>query len=296
MGIPVTIDNYRIRVEEEIKQYAKNHADWAKTFMEAEKNRREDEKEWRKFYKEVYEEENATWKKYVIFALNAIQMWALYTQYKQQKEIANRTYELANRQLKLAEEMFAFYKSTYQPHETAMAKQIDGYFANPYRPQYKITSGRFALNARMQMIGKRREVLMCASEYCTGATRTTLRDLAIQEATLVGNALNSGIKYENLREQKMEDKWLQVRVAFIGNGRGVSAQGLGGIDQAVNAFHTFGADPGAALSQLLGTIAKTVGGIIPQPNFASGNNTVYNSSRPINAGVHRPVTKVQVSH
>ena len=116
------------------------------------------------------------------------------------------------------------------------------------------------------MTGKRREVLMCASQYCTGAVKTALRDLAVKEANLVGNAMNSAIKYENLREQRMEDKWLQVRLSFIQTGRGVSGQAVTGIDGALTAFSRFNADPGAALSQLLGTAAYTIGGIIPSPN------------------------------
>ena len=124
----------------------------------------------------------------------------------------------------------------------------------------------FVVNARAQMTGKRREVLMCASQYCTGAVKTALRDLAVREANLVGNAMNSAIKYENLREQRMEDKWLQVRLSFIQTGRGVSGQAVTGIDGALTAFSRFNADPGAALSQLLGTAAYTIGGIIPSPN------------------------------
>lgn len=254
------------RVNHELTEQRKNYASWAKKFDEAEDQRRIEENNWREFYKKVYEEENAWWKDLIFYVLNGIQLWALVQQYNQQKEIADRVYDLANRQQSLAEEMYGHYKAQYQPHEVALGKQIDNYFANPYRPQYDTTGGRFVVNARAQMTGKRREVLMCASQYCTGSVKTALRDLAVREANLVGNAMNSAVKYENLREQRMEDKWLQVRLSFIQTGRGVSGQAVTGIDGALTAFSRFNADPGAALSQLLGTAAYTIGGIIPSPN------------------------------
>lgn len=256
----------KARVDHELTEQRKNYTSWAKKFEAAEDQRRIEENNWREFYKKVYEEENTWWKDLIFYVLNGIQLWALVQQYNQQKEIADRVYDLANRQQSLAEEMYSHYKAQYQPHEIALGKQIDNYFANPYRPQYDTTGGRFVVNARAQMTGKRREVLMCASQYCTGAVKTALRDLAVREANLVGNAMNSAIKYENLREQRMEDKWLQVRLSFIQTGRGVSGQAVTGIDGAVTAFSRFNADPGAALSQLLGTAAYTIGGIIPSPN------------------------------
>lgn len=256
----------KARVDHELTEQRKNYTSWAKKFADAEDQRRIEEDNWREFYKKVYEEENTWWKDLIFYVLNGIQLWALVQQYNQQKEIADRVYDLANRQQSLAEEMYGHYKAQYQPHEIALGKQIDNYFAKPYRPQYDTTGGRFVVNARAQMTGKRREVLMCASQYCTGAVKTALRDLAVKEANLVGNAMNSAIKYENLREQRMEDKWLQVRLSFIQTGRGVSGQAVTGIDGAITAFSRFNADPGAALSQLLGTAAYTIGGIIPSPN------------------------------
>lgn len=304
MGMPVTIDNTQQLAQDQATEMLKslkeqinhklekdkaNHEAWKATFLEAEGIRRGEENNWRQFYQTVYMGEKNWLQTTMFFVLNGIQLWALVQQYNQQKEIAKRTYDLANRQLHLAEEMYRYYKQEFQPHEVDLGKQIDNYFANPYQPQYNITSGRFALNARMQMIGKRREVFMCASQYCTGATTSALKDLALQEAKMVSNAMNSGVKYEKLREHKMEQKWLNTRLAFIQAGRGVAAQGVTGIDGALKAFHSFGADPGAALSQLLGTIAHTVGGIIPTPQATEGG-TMYGQTTPYQ--VARPTTRV----
>ena len=102
---------------------------------------------------------------------------------------------------------------------------------------------------------------MCQS---TGAVKTSLRDIAAYEANIVGNAMNSAIKYENLREQRMEDRWLQARLAFIQTGRGLSGQTITGIGNAARAFSSFGADPG--LNQLLGVASYTIGGLISSPS------------------------------
>lgn len=257
-------------VEHNLDKIKDNHASWYSKFKAAEAVRRQEEKNWRKFYEKVYKSEKSWWQTVLLFALNGIQLWALTKQYQQQDEIAERTSDLANRQLRIAEEMYGFYKKQYQPHETELAKHIDDYFANPYRQQYEVTSGRFVVNAKMKFIRKRREALMCASQYCTGALSTQLNDIAKAEANAVANAMNSAVKYEDLREQKMKEKWLGVRLSFVQAGRGVNGQAIKGIDGAVSAFHSFGADPGAALSQLLTTIAHGVGSIIPSPQ----NNAV----------------------
>ena len=272
-GTPVVITNYNElaheHVDYELNKKRENYKKWGEKFKSAESARRSQEDQWREFYKQVYEEENSWWKNLILFALNGIQLWALAEQYKQQKEIADRTYDIANRQQAIAEEMYNIYKSVYQPQESATAGQLSSYFGNPYRQQYSTTAGRFAVNARAKVTGKRREVLMCASQYCTGAVKTSLRDIAAYEANIVGNAMNSAIKYENLREQRMEDRWLQARLAFIQTGRGLSGQTITGIGNAARAFSSFGADPGAALNQLLGVASYTIGGLISSPSSRS---------------------------
>lgn len=304
MGKPVTLDNYQQladaqgkklneQIDHQLNEIRKNYQSWAEVFAKAEENRRADEKEWQNLYWKIHKEENAWWKKMVMFGLNAVQLWSLTQQYKQQKEIADRTYNLANRQLKLAEEMYNYYKEQFQPHEVKLGNQINNYFNNPYRQQYETTGGRFVTAARVQMVGKRREVLMCASQYCTGAVKASLKNLAVKEANLVANAMNSAVKYEDLREQRLTDKWLQTRLAFVQAGRGVANQGVTGIDGAVKAFSSFQADPGSALARLLGTVAYTVGGLIPAPTVpttaqgqASSSGIVYNN---------RPQVQVQVN-
>lgn len=304
MGNPVTLDNYQQladaqgkkmneQVDHELEKIRLNHQQWATDFIAAENTRRQEEQQWKEFYWKVYEEENASWKQLVVYGLNAIQLWALFTQYKQQKEIADRTYDLANRQLKLAEEMYDYYKKQFQPHEVKLGEQINNYFNNPYRQQYETTGGRFVTAVRMQMVGKRREVLMCASQYCTGAVKSSMKNLAVQEANLVANAMNSAVKYEDLREQRLTDKWLQTRLAFVQAGRGVANQGITGIDGAVSAFSSFQADPGSALARLLGTAAYTVGGIVPSPNAPERRQSSAQSS-----GIlynNRPQVSVQVN-
>jgi hypothetical protein len=278
------------QIDHHLDQIKSNHEAWAKEFEAAEKARREEEKEWQKFYWEVYTEDTAWWKSTIMFALNGIQLWALTEQYKQQKEIADRTFDLANRQLKIAESMYDRYKAQFQPHETALGGQINGYFASPYKPQYKATGGRMMATARLQMVGKRREVLMCASQYCTGATRSALNELISTEAKLISAGMNSAVKYENSRADRMENKWLQARLAMVQAGRGLAGQGLEGANAAAKAFASFGADPGAALSSLLGTAAYTIGGLISAPTRPQ-----YSPSGGSYGTIYRPSTKVAVN-
>lgn len=278
------------QVDHELDKIKNNHASWAKLFLDTEKARREEEKQWREFYWEVYTEDNTWWKQAITFALNGIQLWALTEQYKQQKEIADRTYDLANRQLAIAESMYDQYKKQFQPHEVTLGKQIDDYFANPYRPQYDITGGRMAITAKLQLTGKRREVLMCANQYCTGATSSALKDLTESEIKIVSSAMNSAVKYEKMRADRMETKWLQTRLAMIQAGRGLAGQGLQGAEASAKAFRSFDADPGAALSSLLGTVSYTVGGLISSPTRPQ-----YSQTSGSYGTIYRPSTRVAVN-
>ena len=254
------------QIDHHLNQIKSNHEAWAKEFEAAEKARREEEKEWQKFYWEVYTEDTAWWKSTIMFALNGIQLWALTKQYEQQKEIADRTFDLANRQLKIAERMYDQYKAQFQPHETALGGQINGYFASPYKPQYKATGGRMMATARLQMVGKRRE------------------------AKLISAGMNSAVKYENSRADRMENKWLQARMAMTQAGRGLASQGVEGANASAKAFASFGADPGAALSSLLGTAAYTIGGLISSPSRPQ-----YSPSGGSYGTIYRPSTKVAVN-
>lgn len=240
----------------------KDFSAWSQQFDYAENKRREEERRWREYYKKVYDDDYAFYKKIIMFALNAVQLWALWKQFRQQKKIADQTYDIANRVQVIAEEMFAFYKSTYYPQEVAMNNQINGYFDNPYCANYDGTGGRFEGNARNAFAKAKAGLIRCSSSVCGGLTEAEIKQFEVETYKAMGNARNMAYRYEETKKENKDSKWLELRMKWIQVGRNVSEQGQNGVMKAFGTFSNFGADPGAALSTLLGTLSNTFGQII----------------------------------
>lgn len=249
----------------------KDFSAWSKQFDYAENKRREEERRWREYYKKVYNDDYSFYKKMIMFALNAVQLWALWKQFRQQKKIADQTYDIANRVQVIAEEMFAFYKSTYYPQEIAMNNQINGYFDNPYCANYDGTGGRFEGNVRNAFAKAKAGLMRCSSSVCGGLTEAELKQFEVETYKAMGNARNMAYRYEETKKENKDSKWLELRMKWIQVGRNISEQGQGGVMKAFGTFSNFGADPGAALSTLLGTLSNTVGQMISSPTSPDGS-------------------------
>lgn len=249
----------------------KDFSAWSKQFDYAENKRREEERRWREYYKKVYNDDYSFYKKMIMFALNAVQLWALWKQFRQQKKIADQTYDIANRVQVIAEEMFAFYKSTYYPQEIAMNNQINDYFDNPYCANYDGTGGRFEGNVRNAFAKAKAGLMRCSSSVCGGLTEAELKQFEVETYKAMGNARNMAYRYEETKKENKDSKWLELRMKWIQVGRNISEQGQGGVMKAFGTFSNFGADPGAALSTLLGTLSNTVGQMISSPTSPDGS-------------------------
>lgn len=257
----------------------KNYSAWSQAFQTAEENRRKEDQLWRSYYKRVYKDDYGWIKKTIMIALNAIQLWALWRQFRIQKKIADQTYEIANRVQVIAEEMFDFYKKTYQPQEEAMNKQINDYFDHPYCADYDGTGGRFEGNVRMAFARAKTNAIRCSSQFCGGLSEAQEKQFEIDTYQSIANARNNAYRYEEVKKEAKDSKWLELRMKWIKIGRNISEQGQSGVMKAFSAFSNFGADPGAALSTLLGTLSNTVGQMISAPTSPDGQiNKIDNPS------------------
>lgn len=256
----------------------KDYEAWEALFDEAEAQRVKENDRWFKYYKSVYEDDMSWWKKIILFALNGVQLWALWKQFEQQKDLADKTYDLANRVQVIAEELFAFYKGTYLPQESALGGQISSYFGGAQCVNYEVSGKRFEDNMRTAFRVARNSLTRCTSSNCAPFTANDTLSWAVEQSQALGNARNSAYRHEETLKDYKDGKWLDLRLKFIQVGRKVSADGQDGIMAAFSTFSSFGADPGAALSQLLGTLSNTVGQMISSPTAPNGQIPDYNKS------------------
>ena len=256
----------------------KDYEAWEALFDEAEAQRVKENDRWFKYYKSIYEDDMSWWKKIILFALNGVQLWALWKQFEQQKDLADKTYDLANRVQVIAEEIFAFYKGTYLPQESALGGQISSYFGGAQCVNYEVSGKRFEDNMRTAFRVARNSLTRCTSSNCAPFTANDALPWAVEQSQALGNARNSAYRHEETLKDYKDGKWLDLRLKFIQVGRKVSADGQDGIMAAFSTFSSFGADPGAALSQLLGTLSNTVGQMISSPTAPNGQIPDYNKS------------------
>lgn len=256
----------------------KDYEAWEALFDEAEAQRVKENDRWFKYYKSVYEDDMSWWKKIILFALNGVQLWALWKQFEQQKDLADKTYDLASRVQVIAEELFAFYKGTYLPQESALGGQISSYFGGAQCVNYEVSGKRFEDNMRTAFRVARNSLTRCTSSNCAPFTANDALSWAVEQSQALGNARNSAYRHEETLKDYKDGKWLDLRLKFIQVGRKVSADGQDGIMAAFSTFSSFGADPGAALSQLLGTLSNTVGQMISSPTAPNGQIPDYNKS------------------
>lgn len=247
----------------------KDHGAWKDAFLKAECQRLQESRRWLQYYKDVYEKDNAWWKKLIMFALNGVQLWALWKQFRQQKKIADQTYEIADRTQKIAEELYGFYERVYQPHESALSKQIHDYFNGGECVEYDLAD-RFEQNVRLAFARSKANMLRCTSSHCGTFTDAMMKQFEIETAQAIGNARTGAFRYAEMLKESKDAFYLELRMKFIQIGRNISAEGQNGIMKAFGTFSSFGADPGAALSQLLGTFSNMMGSQISAPVNQTG--------------------------
>lgn len=261
---------------EDYYQWAsKDFGAWQGAFQKAECERLKESKRWLAYYDQVYNDDMAFWKKVTMYALNGIQLWALWKQFRQQKEIAKRTYDIANRIQTVGEEMYNFYEKTYQPQEEALNNQINGHFDGSCI-DYSIAD-RFGANVARAFGQVKAGLFRCNSSHCQAPTASMMKQFEIEKAQSIGNARTGAYRWAEMVKEHKDMFYLEMRMKFIQVGRGISVDGQNGIMKAFGTFSNFGADPGAALSKLLDTFSNTLGMVLNDkvaptgkvPNFQS---------------------------
>jgi hypothetical protein len=131
-------------------------------------------------YAQTAATDQQNYRSWAITALEAIQtaidVVMAYKQYQTQQEIANQQYDIANRQLAIAEALHAHYMNVYVPEiKNVMGDVSKDWNSNRYKPNYPLHMGRARNDAARKYGDAAKKLNKKFSRYSTGANAELLR-------------------------------------------------------------------------------------------------------------------------
>lgn len=212
-------------------------------------------------------------------------------QYASADRNADLAYDLADRQLVIAEEEYARYKEKYAPCEDALAAEICAMECEP--PDYDTRADRATRDVRIQFSRAREQVLRSRNRYCFADTMRSVCDMAKAEALATVQARDLAYRYAETRYELLDEKRWNRRLAIFQLGRdiktGQSSDYTSALPYATSAL---GAKQ-AALDNFLGTLSGGIGTIANAytaknyyrdmpPQFGQGTNAFSSNAYSVN--------------
>jgi len=160
-------------------------------------------------------------------------------------EIAKKRFNIAGRQVSLAEEQLAFNELAW-PCENSAINEANS--APGWSLKYDVVTGRAAVPIKAEFAKQRAKLKKGYSRYNLGALQTQLKKMCVAEEIAASEAKNIAWRTEQAKADAQSDKNWNRRIEMAGLGKGLSSQisslygsasnGLAGAQQAAgNAFN-----------------------------------------------------------
>lgn len=193
----------------------------------------------------------------VFQALQGVVFGAL--QYASADRTADLQYDIANRQMVIAEEEYERYKSVYVECEDNVAREICALTVPEVN--YATHANRAQRDVRREYTLRRRKAERNRGKYCMADFNRTLCDIDRDEALAVVQARDMAYRYAEKRQDYFENQRWDRRVTILQHGRnifnGQSSVYQSGMSAAATALN---AEQGA-LDNFLGTLSGGIGTI-----------------------------------
>lgn len=181
---------------------------------------------------------------------------------KRMREIAKDQRDLADRQLKMGEELHARYVNKFAPIEDAAADFAkNDWEKNRYKPQYLLHQGRAKLDAARafgKVAGKLNKKM---SRYCTGANANMLRMVHTDWARMEVDMTNRAYRFEEAQMWNRDDlQWRRLQNA-IANGQRLPSQAAADIASGIRTATESNAIRGQAMQGWYGALASASNGL-----------------------------------
>ena len=180
-------------------------------------------------------------------------------QYASQDRTADLQYDIANRQMLIAEEEYQRYKDNYVECEDALAAEICAMECEVV--DYETRADRAMRDVRRQYGIARSKLERARMRYCAHDMLADICDMDKEEALAVVLARDIAYRYaETYRDILDERRWTR-RVAILQHGRNIMTGQSQMYDSGAGAASVALQARGDALGNLLGSLSGTIGGI-----------------------------------
>lgn len=213
-------------------------------------------------------------------------------QYASADRTADLQYDIADRQMRIAEEEYQRYKDNYVECEDALAAEICA--TECEAPDYDVRADRALRDVRKQFSMARKKLERSRMRYCMADQLRAHCELEKAEALAVVQARDLAYRYAEKRADFLDERRWNRRVVILQHGRSIQTgqmQAYSNASVQASAALQSGQD---ATRNLLGTISGGIGSIL-NANYANNLAGYYNTNNQtqastfINSSVPTPV-------
>lgn len=178
------------------------------------------------------------------------------------REIAKDTRDLADRQIKMGEELHVRYVNKFAPIEDAVADFArTDWETNRYKPQYQMQQGRAKLDAARAFGKVQSKLNKKFARYCTGANANMIRQTTSDWAKMELDMVNRAWRLEESQMWRRDDlQWQRLQNA-IANGQRLPSQAAADIGNGVRTAQESNAIRGQAMQGWYGALARGADGL-----------------------------------
>lgn len=196
-----------------------------------------------------------------------------YLQYKSADRTADQQYDIANRQMSIAEEEYARYKCVYVECEDNYSSEICAMQLPTV--DYAIYADRLERDVRKKFSNARNKLIRSRSRYCVADTLGALCDMEKAEALSLVAARDTGYRYAEARRDVLDERRHSRRMEIFTHGRNIktdqSNSYISGMTQASSAL----ANELAAKSSLYNTVFGVGQGLLNSYYIKTNNPFPY---------------------
>lgn len=236
-----------------------NYGQWYQATLDADTKNREQHQKDLDAWKEQQDKWLAAWA-IAQSAYAAAQVLLANNALDAAKDAADKQYELANRQLTIAEEEYARFTSHFAPCEDAT---IDAECARPeYTEPIDDQANRAVVEIRAQFANVQQQAQRRRNRYCIGATIAADRQLQIEQARATGEAKERVRRFLESRQFDRQQVYFNRKLQLFNIGRGMPAEAVSAIGNAAGMMQRGSDIELAARNQFYGAILSGLGGVM----------------------------------